>query len=133
MMVMGGGVNGGRVAGRWAGLDSLDEGDLPVTTDYRQVLGELVARRLGGGDALGSVFPGYAAGGWLGPVRLKRGRSVARAITRTPSDRPFRDPDHDGHPFVGPTRSRRARHRQPCYVQASLGQQKQEVIKCLVF
>ena len=65
MMVLGGGVNGGRVAGRWAGLSSLDDGDLPVTTDYRQVLAELVARRLGGADRLGRVFPGYNPTGWL--------------------------------------------------------------------
>jgi len=65
MMVLGGGVNGGQVAGPWSGLDSLVDGDLPITTDYRQVLSELVARRLGGGGALGSVFPGYSAPGYL--------------------------------------------------------------------
>ena len=42
MMLMGGGVKGGRVAGRWPGLASLEDGDLPITTDYRQVLGELM-------------------------------------------------------------------------------------------
>ena len=65
MMLLGGGVNGGRVAGPWNGLGSLDDGDLPITTDYRQVLSELVARRLGGGDALDRVFPGYSAPGYL--------------------------------------------------------------------
>ena len=65
MMVLGGGVRGGRVAGRWSGLGSLVDGDLPVTTDYRQVLSELLTRRLGGGDAVGHVFPGYRPPGWL--------------------------------------------------------------------
>ena len=65
MMVLGSGVNGGRVAGPWSGLGSLADGDLPITTDYRQVLSELVARRLGGADTLGQVFPGYGAPGYL--------------------------------------------------------------------
>jgi len=64
-MVLGGGVNGGRVAGRWSGLGGLVDGDLPVTTDYRQVLAELLSRRLGAHDTLGNVFPGYQAPGWL--------------------------------------------------------------------
>jgi hypothetical protein len=34
------------------------EGDVPVTTDFRDVLGEVVARRLGS-DRLGEVFPGH--------------------------------------------------------------------------
>ena len=66
MMLMGGGVNGGRIAGRWPGLGSLEDGDLPITTDYRQVLGEVIARRLGRADALGSIFPGYSWPGGLG-------------------------------------------------------------------
>jgi len=65
MMVLGSGVNGGQVAGRWSGLGDLADGDLPVTTDYRQVLSELVARRLGGGGALDAVFPGYAVPAYL--------------------------------------------------------------------
>src|SRR4051794_21073696 len=49
MLVLGGGIRGGRVYGRWPGLGpkQLDDGDLAVTTDYRDVLGELVHRRLG--------------------------------------------------------------------------------------
>ena len=48
-LVLGGGIRGGRVYGRWPGLSPqhLDNGDLRVTTDYRDVLGELVQRRLG--------------------------------------------------------------------------------------
>ena len=59
--VMGGGVRGGRVHGRWPGLtpDRLYEGrDLAITTDFRDLLGELLARHLGARD-LGPVFPGH--------------------------------------------------------------------------
>jgi uncharacterized protein (DUF1501 family) len=61
MFVMGGGVKGGKVYGRWPGLESeqLYQGrDLAVTTDIRDVLGELVSRHLGD-PSLGTVFPGY--------------------------------------------------------------------------
>jgi len=59
MLVMGGGIRGG-VYGRWPGLaaSQLEGGDLRVTTDYRDVLGELVLRRLGGGS-LRRVFPDH--------------------------------------------------------------------------
>jgi len=61
MMVLGGGIVGGRVYGRWPGLApaQLDNGDLRPTTDYRDVLGELVARRLGGARVLKTVFPDH--------------------------------------------------------------------------
>jgi uncharacterized protein (DUF1501 family) len=61
MFVMGGPVKGGRVYGRWPGLDpsQLYEGrDLAVTTDFRSVLGEAVSQHLGNHD-LSSVFPGF--------------------------------------------------------------------------
>jgi uncharacterized protein (DUF1501 family) len=61
MFVMGGAVQGGKVYGRWPGLarEQLYEGrDLALTTDFRDVLGELVARHLGILGAAG-VFPGY--------------------------------------------------------------------------
>lgn len=61
MFVMGGPVKGGKVYGRWPGLDQsqLYEGrDLEVTTDFRQVLGEAVARHMGNMN-LREVFPGY--------------------------------------------------------------------------
>jgi len=61
MFVLGGPVKGGRMYGRWPGLqpDELYEGrDLAVTTDFRQVLGEAVANHLGNKD-LTKVFPGF--------------------------------------------------------------------------
>ena len=62
MFVFGGPVKGGKVYGRWPGLDQsqLYEGrDLALTTDFRTVLGEAVYRQLGNKD-LGRVFPGFA-------------------------------------------------------------------------
>src|ERR1700722_10590002 len=61
MFVLGGPVKGGRVYGRWPGLDQsqLYEGrDLALTTDFRQVIGEAVARHMGN-KALNQVFPGF--------------------------------------------------------------------------
>ncbi len=61
MFVMGGDVRGGKVYGDWPGLheEQLYDGrDLALTTDFRDVLGELVARHVGNSD-LRSVFPGY--------------------------------------------------------------------------
>jgi uncharacterized protein (DUF1501 family) len=54
-------VKGGKVYGRWPGLDQsqLYEGrDLALTTDFRQVLGEAVARHMGNKN-LNDVFPKY--------------------------------------------------------------------------
>ena len=62
MFVMGGNVRGGKVYGKWPGLqqEQLYEGrDLALTTDFRDVLGELVKGQLGNRD-LSKVFPGYA-------------------------------------------------------------------------
>ena len=61
MFVMGGGVKGGKVYGKWPGLEKeqLYEGrDLALTTDFRDVLGELVSRHMGN-PTLDGVFPGY--------------------------------------------------------------------------
>lgn len=61
MFVLGGPVKGGKVYGRWPGLDQsqLYEGrDLAVTTDFRTVLGEVVSQYLGNHD-LRTVFPGF--------------------------------------------------------------------------
>jgi len=61
MFVMGGGVRGGKVYGKWPGLEAeqlYEARDLALTTDFRDVLGELVRGQLGNQD-LSRVFPGY--------------------------------------------------------------------------
>jgi uncharacterized protein (DUF1501 family) len=61
MLVMGAGVKGGHVYGKWPGLgqDQLYDGrDLAVTTDFRDVFAEIVTSHLGVIDA-GPIFPGY--------------------------------------------------------------------------
>jgi len=61
MFVLGGPVRGGKVYGRWPGLDQsqLYEGrDLALTTDFRLVLSEVVSQHLGNQD-LKAVFPGF--------------------------------------------------------------------------
>ncbi len=60
MMVMGRGVQGGQVHGPWPTLapTALDEGDLRVETDYRDVLAEILTAGVGGSD-LGFVFEGH--------------------------------------------------------------------------
>lgn len=71
MFVLGGGVNGGKVYGQWPGLapENLFDGiDLNITTDYRDVLGEVVEKRLKN-PALAEVFPTYVDWKNLGIVR----------------------------------------------------------------
>ena len=61
MLVMGGSVKGGKVYGKWPGLEShqlYEARDLAVTTDFRQVVGEAVSRHLGN-KHLSEVFPGF--------------------------------------------------------------------------
>ena len=61
MLVLGGNVRGGKIYGRWPGLDRDErfEGrDLAVTTDFRDVFGEIVVRHLGVTEP-GPIFPGY--------------------------------------------------------------------------
>jgi len=58
---MGGDVKGGRVYGKWPGLDDhqLNDGrDLALTTDFRSVIGEILSRHIGVKD-LAPVFPGF--------------------------------------------------------------------------
>jgi len=62
MFLMGGNIRGGKVYTRWPGLGEgqLNDGrDLAVTTDYRGVLGEIIAKHMGDRD-LDKVFPGFA-------------------------------------------------------------------------
>jgi uncharacterized protein (DUF1501 family) len=68
MFVLGGGIQGGRVVGKWPGLtkDVLEgPGDLPVETNYRDVLAPILSRH-GASEALDRIFPGFA----LSPVSL---------------------------------------------------------------
>ncbi len=63
MFVMGNGVRGGKVYGRWPGLknDQLYEGrDLALTTDFRDVFAEVATRHLGL-EKTDRLFPGYSA------------------------------------------------------------------------
>ncbi|MFI5429158.1 DUF1501 domain-containing protein [Aeromicrobium sp. UC242_57] len=61
MLVMGGGVKGGRYYSRWPGLSAGKQvdGDLAVTTDYRSVLAEILRSRF---SALNTskIFPGLS-------------------------------------------------------------------------
>lgn len=79
MLVMGGAVNGRRFYGQWPGLtDSViasANGDLPVTTDFRRVLSEVLIRRMGNTN-LSTVFPGYAG---YAPLGLVQGADIAAA------------------------------------------------------
>jgi uncharacterized protein (DUF1501 family) len=61
MFLLGGGIKGGKVYAKWPGLgaDKLEyPGDLKVTTDYRDILGEIVARRLHN-NKLDAIFRDY--------------------------------------------------------------------------
>ena len=63
LFVIGGHVKGGKVHGRWPGLEQeqLFEGrDLALTTDFRSVFAEVVSDHLGA-RALDRIFPGFAA------------------------------------------------------------------------
>jgi uncharacterized protein (DUF1501 family) len=67
MFVIGGPIRGRTIYGRWPGLQPeqlFEQRDLAVTTDFRDVLGELVRDHLGGN--VDQVFPGYIAGEPLG-------------------------------------------------------------------
>ncbi len=72
MMVIGGTVRGG-VHGKWPGLTDAHrfEGrDLAVTTDFRDVFGEIVAMHMGAShESLSRVFPGYAVASTPGVIR----------------------------------------------------------------
>lgn len=61
MMVLGGGVAGGRVYGRWPGLAAhrrFEGRDLSITTDFRDVYAEIVVRHLGL-QSSEDLFPGW--------------------------------------------------------------------------
>ncbi|PKN91954.1 MAG: hypothetical protein CVU44_16815 [Chloroflexi bacterium HGW-Chloroflexi-6] len=59
MMVLGGHVDGGKVHGDWPGLQTeqlVGPGDLAVTSDYRDVLAEIIQVRLNN-PAVDAIFP----------------------------------------------------------------------------
>jgi uncharacterized protein (DUF1501 family) len=61
MMVLGGSVDGGKVHGEWPGMREgqlMGPGDLAVTTDYRDVLSEILTKRLNN-PAIDHIFPEY--------------------------------------------------------------------------
>ena len=63
LFVIGGHVKGGKVHGKWPGLEQeqLYEGrDLALTTDFRSVFAEVVSDHLGA-RAVDRIFPGFAA------------------------------------------------------------------------
>jgi uncharacterized protein (DUF1501 family) len=63
LFVIGGHVKGGKVHGKWPGLEQeqLYEGrDLALTTDFRSVFAEVVSHHLGA-RALDRIFPGFSA------------------------------------------------------------------------
>ena len=62
IFVAGGGVNGGKIHGKFPGLDDrqLKDGDLVVTADYRSLLTEILTRRAGvTAQGASQVFPNF--------------------------------------------------------------------------
>jgi uncharacterized protein (DUF1501 family) len=71
MLILGGNVKGGKVYGKWPGLEvgQLYEGrDLAITTDFRDVFAECVTGHLGARD-ISQVFPGHEYAKPLGFIR----------------------------------------------------------------
>jgi len=58
MLLAGAGVRGGKYYATWPGLGTGTDDDLAVTTDYRQVLGEVLGSRFPA-RSLPAVFPGF--------------------------------------------------------------------------
>jgi len=61
MFVMGGGVKGGKVYGKWPGLEReqlYEARDLALTTDFRTVCSEVVSKHCGAKD-LAKIFPNF--------------------------------------------------------------------------
>ena len=68
VFVMGGGVRGGRMLGRWPGLANsqlYQTRDLASTTDFRDVYAEVARKHLGLTD-MATLFPGYSPGAGVG-------------------------------------------------------------------
>lgn len=101
MMVMGGGVQGGQLFGQFPGLhlDQLyDNRDLDVTTDYRNVLSELLIERMGN-NKIDQIFPGFSN---YQPMGLF-GSSTGQLPTPTPEPSSSATPDSgSNNPTPGP-------------------------------
>src|SRR5688500_11209989 len=74
MFAIGGAVKGGKVYGKWPGLEQeqLHEGrDLALTTDMRAVFAEIASRHLGA-SKLDRIFPGYEGKtlDWLSMIKV---------------------------------------------------------------
>jgi uncharacterized protein (DUF1501 family) len=68
MLILGGNVRGGKVYGKWPGLESAQlwqNRDLAVTTDFRDVFIEVVTGHLGARD-VSKIFPGFTSTKTLG-------------------------------------------------------------------
>ena len=60
--VLGNQVNGGKVYGKWTGLSTealYERADLPVHTDFREIIGEVLQDQFKVGKSLGEVFPDF--------------------------------------------------------------------------
>jgi len=69
MFLMGGAIKGGKTYGKWPGLakEQLNEDrDLALTTDFRDVLAEVLVGHLGC-EKPQAIFPGYS----IDPARFK--------------------------------------------------------------
>lgn len=84
MLVMGGSVVGRRFYGTWPGLApatiTAANGDVPVTTDYRRVLSEILVKRMGLPD-MGAVFPQMT----YAPLGLMQGTAAAASMAMSAS------------------------------------------------
>ncbi len=60
MLLVGGGLNGGKVHGNWPGLSSgaLDQGDVAGANDYRDILAEMLKKRFNVQDSA-AIFPNH--------------------------------------------------------------------------
>jgi uncharacterized protein (DUF1501 family) len=60
VLVLGAGIKGGTVHGRWPGLgaSALVDGDLAGTTDYRSIVSEVLTKRCGVPSST-AIFPGF--------------------------------------------------------------------------
>lgn len=99
MFLLGNQVKGGKVYGSWPGLGTNPDGtsqlydgrDLAITTDYRQVLSEVLIRRFANPN-LGVVFPGYTD---YTPINIMNGTDLTPVygdVVATPGPTPTATP-----------------------------------------